>query len=602
MNGQSTPAGEALWGVEACLLAIAGVIPLIVFLRVVSVEGQPMEYWAAYKEYWDFFAFYRARWLCVLAAGAGIAWWQAGVPVVYGRAQRWLAVLAWGAVVSTVFAQRPGLAIDGAPDRCEGLVVHLAYYLIAFLAIQTAVHRPTYPPRLVGMVLAGAVLVGVVGLAQFLDHDPLRTTWGRNLILPSELQHLGERMGFLVSPTMVYGVFSNPNYTGSYSAMVMVLTFGAVWFGRSWLGRWRWAAVGLFWLLFITWLGCRSKAGLLGGSLGMIGVIILGRKAWRENLAIFIVLVVGCGGLLFWMDLRSMKADRADRLFNNLSTKRIDHVPSIPTDFQDLVLGSDSFDLIFASNRLRCERASDGVFVFRNAEGSVVPYAWRVQTLVFPPEDFRGFLVKVATASQVVQVTREDITLNLMYTDQGFRLLDSYLQPRSLRAIERVPFPATDRWGNGRGFIWSRSWPLLKKAMVVGYGPDMFLNHFPQDDFLAKIRAGYPLGWLVDKPHNLYLQIGINLGGIALAAFLLLCGEYLLVTGRRGWARLGDSSPRGAIEVTMAAAVGAYLAAGFFNDSVVAVAPVFWTLLGAGIGLNRIPVGAEMAPGSETLG
>ena len=71
--------------------------------------------------------------------------------------------------------------------------------------------------------------------------------------------------------------------------------------------------------------------------------------------------------------------------------------------------------------------------------------------------------------------------------------------------------------------------------MFVGYGPDTFLNHYPQDDFLAKIKSGYPLGWLVDKPHNLHLQIGINTWGFSLWVFLVLCGGYLWQSSRLYW-------------------------------------------------------------------
>ena len=34
--------------------------------------------------------------------------------------------------------------------------------------------------------------------------------------------------------------------------------------------------------------------------------------------------------------------------------------------------------------------------------------------------------------------------------------------------------------------------------------------------------------------------------------------------------------------------ITAYLVAGMFNDSIVAVAPLFWILLGMGIGINRM--------------
>ena len=119
----------------------------------------------------------------------------------------------------------------------------------------------------------------------------------------------------------------------------------------------------------------------------------------------------------------------------------------------------------------------------------------------------------------------------------------------------------------------------------MGYGPDMFFHHFPQDDFLGKLRSGYPIGWFVDKPHDLYLQIGINTGGLSLLTVLALFACYLWQSLCLYW-HAGFTDFREIAGVSIAAAVAAYLIAGIFNDSVVAVAPVFWALLGTGIGLN----------------
>lgn len=62
----------------------------------------------------------------------------------------------------------------------------------------------------------------------------------------------------------------------------------------------------------------------------------------------------------------------------------------------------------------------------------------------------------------------------------------------------------------------------------MGRGPDTFFAEFPQGDLLGKLYAYDSAQTIVDKPHNLYLQIGISEGGIALAAFLVMMIAYLV--------------------------------------------------------------------------
>lgn len=94
-----------------------------------------------------------------------------------------------------------------------------------------------------------------------------------------------------------------------------------------------------------------------------------------------------------------------------------------------------------------------------------------------------------------------------------------------------------------RGYIWSRTIPILPDYLVLGAGPDCFLYEFPQDDILGKLYAYGTGSIVVDKPHNLYLQIFVNEGGIALLAFLavayLIYGTAFVCTagiGRTGTA------------------------------------------------------------------
>jgi len=178
----------------------------------------------------------------------------------------------------------------------------------------------------------------------------------------------------------------------------------------------------------------------------------------------------------------------------------------------------------------------------------------------------------------------EKIEFILGLYDEGFALVDSRLNKIDYVEAPSIGFAGKEKLGSSRGYIWSRSLPLLLDHWLIGSGPDTFFAVFPQGDLLAKLYA-YDGGQYVDKPHNLYLQIGIQEGGVALLAFLVLLGVYLADSFRLYGLRQQYNRQQ-IIGAAVALAVIGYLGAGFFNDSVVSVAPIFWALLGVGIAAN----------------
>lgn len=156
---------------------------------------------------------------------------------------------------------------------------------------------------------------------------------------------------------------------------------------------------------------------------------------------------------------------------------------------------------------------------------------------------------------------------------------------------ESFGFDGKEKLGSSRGYIWSRTIPLLKNCLITGYGADTFTYIFPQNDVLAKYYSYEDFGQgfyvTVDKPHNLYLQIAYGNGMIALLAFLTICVFYLVDCFRLYALRREYRSEQIMGAAVMLGIVG-YLAAGMFNDSVVHVAPLFWILLGTGAALNTI--------------
>nr|MCR5625131.1 O-antigen ligase family protein [Lachnospiraceae bacterium] len=150
---------------------------------------------------------------------------------------------------------------------------------------------------------------------------------------------------------------------------------------------------------------------------------------------------------------------------------------------------------------------------------------------------------------------------------------------------ETVPFLGTHyHFANMRGFIWARTIPLLKKYFFFGSGPDTFIIAFPNDDIVGLNNSGH-INEIITKPHNMYLQIGTQTGVISLIALLVLYIWYIIDSLLIYWRNKYDNY-MSIIGVGLMTAVIGYLISAITNDSCVAIAPIFYCVLGMGIGVN----------------
>ena len=137
-----------------------------------------------------------------------------------------------------------------------------------------------------------------------------------------------------------------------------------------------------------------------------------------------------------------------------------------------------------------------------------------------------------------------------------------------------------------RGYIWARTIPLLKANWLLGSGPDTFTIEFPQDDYIGLENYGYK-GSIVTKPHNMYLQMGVQTGVISLMAFLAFYMMYFIQSIRIYIKGKFDTYASQLGVAIFLASIG-YMIAGITNDSTITVAPIFWILMGIGMSMNRI--------------
>ena len=205
-------------------------------------------------------------------------------------------------------------------------------------------------------------------------------------------------------------------------------------------------------------------------------------------------------------------------------------------------------------------------------------------------ERYKSYDIRLVNISgkNILYINKDSVKLYFELKSKYIGIVDFKGKSIDIDNIKSFGFEGKEKLASSRGYIWSRSLPLVKDTILLGHGPDTFVAYFPQQDIMGKMYAYNGDMWqLVDKPHNLYLQTALNTGAVSLIAMLALFIMYFIKSFKIYYrSKFDDFNSIAGLGIFVA--VVGYLGAGIFNDSVVSVAPVFWVLLGMGISVNNI--------------
>ena len=580
------------------LILVLGIIPLIVHLQVVPLSADVHPFW---KEDYatDFFSYYKSRFLILTAIYMvfAFAYYKSqglkdtifkdkSMYIYFGGA----AVFVLFAILSTLFAQYKNVAMWGAPERCEGLGMIVIYILIMLYALWAYTHKPEFRYVLLPLGVLTAITT-FLGAFQFFGHDLFTTEFGQAFIIPAMYRAQGS-LQLLFERGKIYGTMYHYNYMGSFGAMIVPLFLTLALFLKERKAK-LFCGIMTILSLFLL-LGSTSRAGIIGIALAAVCFIIFFGKKLVQHAKYTIVCVAALLVLVLGVNIVTdgLALARIPSLLNDMkaivSSSDVDYRDEIP--IRNIDLQDDSTTFTFHDGTtLGIQKNAQGLPVFITTDG---------QTLVAPAENATVYPDAQKLELQYIEADgvktpflglyigdRVELILGLF--DDEFSFVDGRLNRIEYVEAPYIGFEGKERLGSARGYIWSRSLPMLFDHMLIGTGPDTYFAEFPQGDYLAKLYAYDTAQMLVDKPHNLYLQIGIQQGGIALLAFLAMMGAYL-VESFRLYALRKDYSAQEAVGAALALAIIGYLGAGFFNDSIVSVAPIFWALFGVGIACNYL--------------
>lgn len=567
---------------------MSAVVPLIVYMKLIILDGILYSTWKGYRNFGDFFNYYKALGIILTAC--------IGLIILLMNRKRYqidlkretqfipAAIYLFFIILSTVLSEYISVSVYGFTERYEGMMVLIAYIFICFYTA-SVVKKEDELKNVLIFLGTSCLVVGVIGVFQYFGLDIFQTEWGMKLILPSAYHDQAEKMKFEFSGKIIYGTLYNPNFVGSYSSMLLLVSLGLYYYIKNIKHK---IAIGVLFCgsAFILWIGSMSRAGLVGGILGIIVLLVLQFKNvirnWKYSAAIFLYFAV------LYLALNGFSGGRVIQELDNINPLKENerlveqseqlYVKEVKTENGGIVVRTNT-------EEFWVQKENEEI-VFYDGDNKKLESVFDEGIYSFSEEEYSKYRLLVVEygVDYILEISGKK--LNLKYTDQGFMRLTPAGDTTEIKNAERLAlFDGREAFGSGRGFIWSRTIPMIKNTILKGYGPDTYAIYFPQWDVAGKINGLNDPGEVVDKPHNWYMQIAVNTGLLSLFAVIAFIFIYLIKT----LIILFKSKERQELILQSAvfSAIISYCMAGFFNDSVVSVAPVFWVLLGLGIAMNK---------------
>ncbi|MGE5614828.1 MAG: O-antigen ligase family protein [Bacillota bacterium] len=575
------------------LFLIVGLVPLIVYIKEVNFNDPGNLYWDGIATHYDVFSYYKMVYLLLFAA-AGLLlriFTPKESPFSMEKKTYYIpmGIFSLCVLLSSLASEFKNVAFFGFQERYEGALALFAYMVVMYQAMNMNINEK-FIKTLFGCLFASAAIISAIGALQYFGADIYKSGFFFKLITPSSILNKGGKLSFAFGEKTVFSTLYNPDYVGSYMAMIMPAVVVFI----VWAKKLRHKAVlsALLLVAAINWIGCGSRAGVIGAVFAFVVIMILFRKniirhKWISLAAV--VLLIGGFAVLNHITGGSVvnSLTRMATLgMKDAGNESVNAMNKTLEGIIDVKMDDEEFELVTEKGTLRVSIPEKKLQV-RDENDADVRLSAEGNNILIDDERFKNIKLVAQPEKGLVEVHYNNYHLiDILLTREGLRSPDNrWLNYRGDREIESWGFEGMETFGSNRGYIWSRTIPLLKDTIVTGKGPDTFALYFPQYDFLNKLRYYQIGGIFVDKAHNMYLQTALNTGVLSLLALLAMFGIYAVSSLKIYWKEDFSGFLPAAGAACFTAFCG-YAVAGLANDSVISVAPVFWALLGLGIGIN----------------
>lgn len=573
------------------ILFVIGILPFITRL-IVYESGLSKYSWFSDNDITtDFFSYYKSYSFLVVAIVCTVILFFSFLLYKSSwkgmRAYIPLGAYSITSILSTIFSVDTHTSFVGGVGRFENLFVLLGYIILSIYTYQMVKRNEDFQV-IIKVFIISITIMSIIGFSQMIGQDLLRFELIQKLIIPSDYwsDYLGAIKSHLSTNAVSLTLF-NPNYASVYIAMVIPF-FIALLITTKERGKKVLYLVIISLMLILLYM-TYSRTGLV--SL-FVSLLVLGyfyrnylKNIWKQLLL---------ASLLFLCILTTLDSfanftflSRIVSTFHSFKKNQFNYnLEDILTKQDSIYIRYKGEDLYVSFNNNTNE---ENDLHFSNEVGDDISYLYDSDSNILDLKPFDILRFKVENLNDVTYITSKinNRIWRFSYNKEtGYQYYNDLGKYDTLKPIESFGFDDYQNIASGRGYIWSRSIPLLKENLFLGSGPDTYPLIYPQWDYVGKANNCKTPYTIIEKPHNMYLSIALQTGMVSLIAILIFLFMYIIKSiclyRKCKWDNYVEGIGLGCLVACIS-----YMVSGLFNDSAIQTSPIFWVLLGLGMAANH---------------
>ena len=559
------------------VLLVIAVLPWIVHLAVYSCGYAGYEWYSSNDVIADFYCYYKSYFLDIIAIFAGIVMifrmciYREKTKSMKGYLP--LGIYCVFVIISTVFSVNVRASLQGNFESFESCLVLLSYVIMSVYAYQIMEYEKDY--RIIWTAVLGiSIFFLIIGTIQVFCHDLMQFGPIQRLLMSKEEFELyGGEIENTFTGNNVYLTLYNPNYAGIVLSMLFAVVFVMLVTETRKKQKIMYGTLSLL-LLILIWF-TYSRASLLAVALILVLTAFFQWKSGKRKITGRKILYIILGMAFLVVLFVSLDAGQGFKYLSRMTDKNVrEPLESMTTDEEGIHICYDKNSyLIWTKDRkVYC----------KNETAGTTESAKEGEELLLPMEkDAKAMYLEESQPEILLYIA--DTTLIFIQEENCYYYKTESGKISSMYPVEAADFHGLEYLGSARGYIWSRTLPLLDQYLFIGSGPDTFAEVFPQNDYEGKIVYSDRPDMVIEKAHNDYLTKWVQTGMLSLICILTFYIHFI---------RKGSSIYFGQNMTDMRFRIGfgcylaciSYMLENFFNDSTLQTSPLFWVF--AGIALS----------------
>ena len=286
----------------------------------------------------------------------------------------------------------------------------------------------------------------------------------------------------------------NSNYVGSFVALTFPITFFMLLHATKPYQRYLYLIVNI--LLFIVAIASRSRAGLLGIIGAVLFGLILSNKSKIKKVLYLLPIYI-----LIFSVMNSYAGGSLASKFNTL----IPGVEESLSEYKNIIIDDIQINQnkVYISNNVKnfSMILSPNSIILKDEQSKNLRLANNANNqYIYNDPKIKITITRESSDADVVQIQVNFMKIYFLYQDNKIQLINARNELlRSFKDVEVCCFIGYEHFASTRGYIWSRSIPLLKETLLIGHGADTYTMYFPQHDVIGKLNTYGRTLVLLDK-------------------------------------------------------------------------------------------------------